>query len=655
MPESPDLDPSELQRRLNTRIAELTAAHKRIEEMRGELGKMAELKKKLKSVREERDTLKASAEYRFGRKITLPFKKLFGRGRARSAAVPAAEERPALPSYHDWRLAHLPGEADLAHMRKQAQMLQGPRISVVMPVYNTPAIFLEEAVASLRAQVYRNWELIAVDDGSTQLHVRPLLEKLRDQDPRITLFYMPANEGIVAASNAGLRIAGGEIIALLDHDDWLEPDALFEIAKAALAGGDFIYTDEDKVDEAGYFSQPFFKPDWDSDGLLSCNYCCHFTAIKRSLIEEIGGFRAGFDGAQDYDLILRATEKARKIVHIPRAVYHWRITAQSTAHRASAKPEAITAGARALSDAIKRRGLDATVETAPGGARYRVKYRIREPKKISVLIPTRDRLELLSRCVESLVAHTDWASCEIVIVDNGSTDPATLRYLAQTKHKVLKYEGPFNFAAICNFGVRETDGDWILLLNNDTEFTDPAWLSAMAEHVQRPEIGAVGAMLLFPNGLVQHAGVVLTERDVAAHAYMNFPADSMENGGQLQMSRGYSIVTAACMLVRREVYQKLGGLDEVNYAVAYNDVDFCLRLREAGYNVVYTPFARIIHHESASRGYGKGNPREAKTMRERWASLITSDPFSNPNIRRSEADFGPLSRYGPDHKKTDGK
>jgi GT2 family glycosyltransferase len=359
---------------------------------------------------------------------------------------------------------------------------------------------------------------------------------------------------------------------------------------------------------------------------------------------EIGGFRPGFDGAQDYELFLRATERARRIEHVPRVLYHWRISPQSTALNSNRKPAAVGNGARALEEAIHRRGMDAIVESTGAGARYRVRHHIGKPGKISILIPTRDRADLLSRCLETLEAHTDWPAYEVVILDNGSTDPAATRLLRQTRHRVEKYEGPFNFAAICNFGVRVCDGESVLFLNNDTEFADAAWLAAMAEHAQRPEVGAVGAMLLFPTGMVQHAGVVLAEADVATHAYLNYPAESMENGGMLRMVRNYSAVTAACMLTRRAVFEEVGGLDERNFAVSYNDVDYCLRLRERGYSIVYTPHARVIHHESASRGYDRSNPDESRMMRERWAAVLAHDPFNNPNLERREGSFGPLSR-----------
>jgi GT2 family glycosyltransferase len=448
------------------------------------------------------------------------------------------------------------------------------------------------------------------------------------------------------ASNAALGMASGEFVAFLDHDDWLEPDALFEMGRLMTAepDADFIYSDEDKVDEAGYFQQPFFKTDWSPDALLSSNYCCHFTAIRRTLLTDIDGFRAGFDGAQDYDLFLRATERSRRILHIPRVLYHWRISDQSTSRSSAQKPAAIGNGAKAVEEAIRRRGLEATVEPGVAGARYRVKYAIKTPPMISIVIPTRDQIDLLSRCLETLEKNTNWPSYEVVIVDNDSSDPAALRFLGNTKHRVVKYEGPFNFSAICNFGGRAGRGEMVLFLNNDTEFTDPEWLSAMAEHAQRPEVGAVGAMLVFPNGLVQHGGVVLSDTDAPLENYFNYPADSFENGGMLQMIRNYSAVTAACMLMRRAVFEEVGGFDEEHFAVSFNDVDLCLRVRDRGYSIVYTPHARVVHHKSASRGYGRSNPAESRLLREKWAAVLAHDPYNNPNLVRREGSYGPLER-----------
>ena len=358
-----EADPAELARRLETRLAELAAAQKRIQELREQLTKT---RGKLQTVLKERDALKHSAEYRVGRKLLQPFRKLARKfGAVRPPIDPPPDPAQVRPSYHDWRLTQLPSPSRLQEMREESRAFATqPLISIVMPVYNTPLLMLEEAVESLRAQAYENWELIAVDDASPEPHVLPFLEKSSAADSRIVIHSMEENGGIAIASNAALALARGDFVAFLDHDDWLEPDALFHVARliAAQPEADFIYTDEDKVDETGLFQQPFFKTDWDPDALLSCNYCCHFTAIRRSLVEQIGGFRAGFEGAQDYDLFLRATERARVILHIPRVLYHWRISAMSTARHSSTKPAAIGNGARAIEEAVCRRGLDATVE-----------------------------------------------------------------------------------------------------------------------------------------------------------------------------------------------------------------------------------------------------------------------------------------------------
>lgn len=653
MQSPPPHDPSEpsredLERRLETRLAELAAAHRRIEEGFETARALKETKRKLKQMRAERDALRDSLEYRFGRKIVLPFRKIarriFGGKNAAVSDGSAAGESKAAPSYHQWLLAQRPSAEALGAMRREAaQFSAQPLISILTPVFDTPLTMLEEAVESVRAQVYENWELLLVDDASTDARIAPALAAFSKKDARIKTTRLAQNSGIAAASNAALALARGEWIGLLDHDDFLEPDALFSVVKQLFADpkADLVYSDEDKIDETGLFQKPFFKPGWSPEALLSNNYICHFTILRRALMEEIGGFRAGFDGAQDYDLFLRATERARRILHVPRVLYHWRISSHSTSSSAAQKPEAIENGARALSEALARRGIRASVEQTGKGARYRVRREIAEPKKIAILIPTKDRADLLSRCVESIVEKTDYPGYEIVIIDNGSAEPETARFFKNLppRARVLRYPGPFNFSAINNFAVRQTDAPWILFLNNDTEVLHADWLSAMAGHVQRPEVGAVGAKLIFPDGTVQHAGVVLAEKNLATHAFLGAPAESFENGGQLQMARNYSAVTAACMMTRRDVFEQMGGFDEKALAVAYNDVDYCLRLRAAGYEIIYTPFAQLRHYESASRGYDRANPAESRLMRERWAEVIAHDPFHNENLARAQDAF----------------
>jgi len=632
------MDRDELERRLAIRTAELEAAHHRIEELLEKVNALKSSKTKLSAAKQERDTLRDSPEYRLGRKLVLPFRKL-----ARAITGKKAERAPGVPearpdAYHHWFLSQRASGASLAAMRAAAQGMK-PLISIVMPTYNTPLAMLEEAVSSVRAQAYPHWELVIADDASDNATVPARLRSLAEEEPRIRLKFLERNHGIALASNAAMAMAQGDFVGLLDHDDWLEPDALYEAARLIEADPetDLVYTDEDKIDANGLFQQPFFKPDWSPDMLLSTNYLCHFTVIRRTLLEKAGGFREGFDGAQDYDLFLRATEAARAIQHVPRILYHWRVSAHSTAGATQQKPAAIPSGLTALRQALERRGIEGEVSQAGQGARYRVRRTIAEAKKITIIIPARDRVELVQRCVESITTRTDYPNYEIVIADNGSTDPATRRYYETLGRRILPYPGPFNYSAINNFAVRETDAPWILFLNNDTEVINADWLSSMAEHIQRPEVGAVGARLLYPDGTVQHAGVILTEKATAIHPYCHARAKSSENGGSLQMVRNYSAVTAACMLTRRDVFEQAGGFDEMQLAVAYNDVDYCLKLRRAGLAIVYTPFAQLYHYESASRGRGRSDPAEGRILRARWPETVARDPFGNETLARYEA------------------
>ena len=423
---SPEPDLTELERRLATRTAELAGAHRRIEELLVKADALKENKRKLAAMRQERDALRGSAEYRLGRKLLTPFKKL-ARAFTGKKAEPVAEQREDADAYHRWFLGKRPSPAGLAAMRSESEALQSPMlISIAMPVYNPPLPMLQEALESVRSQVYPHWELLIADDASDDPQLAACLRKAAE-DPRIRVKFLEKNVGIAQATNAAIAMATGEFIGLLDHDDWLEPEALFEMARAirGTPDADVLYSDEDKIDAAGRFHQPFFKPDWSPDALLSSNYLCHFTVLRRSLLEKLGSFRAGFEGAQDYDLFLRATEQARQIAHVPKVLYHWRTSSHSTSGAARQKPAAIESGARALDEAIRRRGISGGVETVGNGARYRVRRTVSEARKIAIIIPTRDRLELLARCVESIAALTDYPNYEIVIVDNDSLEEAT--------------------------------------------------------------------------------------------------------------------------------------------------------------------------------------------------------------------------------------
>ena len=431
----------------------------------------------------------------------------------------------------------------------------------------------------------------------------------------------------------------GDWIGLLDHDDLLEPDALFQTAKLLQQhpDADLIYSDEDKLTDVG-FDAPFLKPDWSPDFFLSCNYVSHFTTIRRSLVRRLGGFRPDYDFAQDYDLYLRVVSRTARIHHIPRVLYHWRRSAGSTSANIRCKPQALDAARRALSAYLARAGQPGHVAVDWRTHGFRIRREIAEEKKIAIIIPTRDRIDLLARCIASVEEKTTYHNYEIVVVDNDSQSPEAREYFHQTRHQVLRFSGPFNYSAINNFAVEQTGAPWLLFLNNDAEVIENEWLTAMAEHVQRPEVGAVGARLLFRDDTIQHAGIVLGVRGTAKHAFCGFPAEHPGVCRQLQVTRNYSAVTAACLLTRRDVFESVGGFDEERLPVIFNDVDLCLKMRRAGYLIVYTPFAKLYHDESASRRRSV-EPAETEILRERWPEVVEHDPYYNPNLSRAQADF----------------
>jgi GT2 family glycosyltransferase len=596
----------ELQRRLETRLAELSAAHQRIDELNEKAQALKETKQKLKKTRDERDMLQRSLEWRIGRKIIAPFRKIRKFFRTADEAKRPPDERVGLP----WWLQHRPTNSQLEAQRRDTSA-GPPLVSVILQSDAAPIDAVAETVASIVAQTCGRWQLLVAASMEKQSALQT-----RFRDDRIKVC-VSVGENDPACPD----MATGEFIALLRAGDLLEPHALHEMVQAFSPQTDLIYSDEDLI-ISGKPCEPRFKPDWSPDLLLSANYLGTFTLIRRTLAEELGGFRPAFAGAEDFDLFLRVTEKARSICHIPKVLWH--------RARATVSTPVAAAETGALASALQRRGVDAKVEPGRFTGCYRVRYAIHSTRKISVIIPTRDRTELLSRCIESFVAKTAYPHYEIVIIDNNSQLPETLDYLRNQPHRVLSYPGPFNYAAICNYGVRETDGEWILFLNNDTEILDADWLTAMAEHVQRPGVGAVGALLLYPEGTVQHAGVVLREDGIATHAYLGCSPDA-ESAIQLHTVCNYSAVTGACLLVRREVFERCGGFDEKDFVVIFNDVDFCLRLVEQGFRNIFTPHARLLHHESATRGV-QFRPVEAKLMRQRWGRFIAHDPCSNPNL-----------------------
>ncbi len=529
---------------------------------------------------------------------------------------------------------------EIAALRTESHgFVYQPCISIITPVFNTPVAWLTECVESVLAQAYEKWELILIDDDSTDPEMLKVLRELGARDSRIVLAKDEKRGGISAASNRGLALAGGEWVGFLDHDDLLEPDALFHNVKWLQdhRDADLIYSDEDKLTEQG-FDSPIFKPDWSPDYFLSCNYICHFTLVRCELMQKIGGFRSEFDGAQDYDLFLRIIEQTNRIDHVPRVLYHWRRSLTSTADNIRRKPGSLETGRLALEAYLERQQESGHVTVDWRTHAYWIKRQLTEARKISIIIPARDRVDLLARCLESLTSKTSYAPYEIVVVDNDSQSEEARAYFSHFKHRLLRYSGPFNFSAMNNFAVEQTDSPWLLFLNNDTEVIEGDWLTIMAEHVQRPEVGAVGPRLLYPDDTVQHAGIVVGVGGIAEHAFRGLPAEAPGVCRQLQTTRNYSAVTGACLLTRRDVFDEVGGFDEERLPVTFSDVDLCLKMRRAGYRVVYTPFAKLYHHESGTRRPAV-EPLETEVMRERWPDVLEHDPYYNPNLSRERADF----------------
>lgn len=538
---------------------------------------------------------------------------------------------------------------DRASSRRRLRALpRHPLISVLMPVFNPELRFLRAAIESVKRQVYQRWELCMADDASTHPGVRSILEEAARSDRRINVTFRETNGHISAASNSALHLATGEWCALLDHDDELAEDALAAVAREISEHPDagLIYSDEDKIDEENARTNPFFKTDWNPELFLGQNYINHLGVYRRDLLRTIGGFREGFEGSQDYDLALRVIEQLRpgQIRHIPRVLYHWRTAAGSLAGVVDAKPYARDAARRAIADHLRRCAIGGRVEPCPENPEsHRVVYALPpDLPLVSVIILTRDRVALLEQCVGSVRERSDYPNVEIVVVDNDSTDPATLHFLDQLvrdgRSQVLREPGEFNFSRLNNIAAAAAKGDLLGFVNNDIEGDEPGWLSEMVSHVVRPEVGVVGARLWYPDGTLQHGGVVLGLGGVAGHAHMRIPRGHPGYFNRAFLQGNYSAVTAACMLVRREVFRELDGFNERELGVNFNDVDFCLRVREKGLQIVWTPYANLIHHESASRGHHRSADERAQFTREvtymqwKWGAELMTDPFYSPNL-----------------------
>ncbi len=522
----------------------------------------------------------------------------------------------------------------------------GPRFSIVTPVYETPASVLRATLKSVRRQGFADWELCLVDDGSEQPHVREILDEAGRDDPRIRVAYREENGGIVEASNDALAMARGEFVVLLDHDDKLHPDALALVDEAiqATPEADYVYTDEDKIDPAGRHSGPFFKPDWSPERLRTQMYTCHMSVLRRSLVQEVGGFDPEFEGSQDWDLVLKVTERARAVLHVPRVLYHWRMLETSAAGGGEeAKPWAFEAGTRAVQAHCDRIGLAARVERDPETSGvYHLQPALDRHPPVSIVIPTAgqtrevrfERVVLVTHCVRSIVETSTYDDYEIVCVVDDSTDPAVLdelRMIGGDRLRLVRYDRKFNFSAKVNLGAVRSEGEHLLILNDDMEVVTPDWIERMVMYSDMPEIGAVGARLLWEDGRLQHAGVLFENGGLPGHIYRGFSGEFRGYSNNVLVAQNYMAVTGACLMTRREAFEQAGGLTPT-LPVNYNDMDYCLKLRSQGLRVVYDPDTVLYHFESSSRS-SEVEDWEKDLLVDRWLPLTAVDPYTNPNLR----------------------
>ena len=533
-----------------------------------------------------------------------------------------------------------------------------PLLSIVMPVYNPPVDFFIAALDSVLAQLYPYWELCIADDASTDSRIAEIIKDYIDKDSRIKVVFRSKNGHICEASNSALGLATGDFIVLLDQDDLLPNHALYHVAVEINRYPDvkLIYSDEDKINELGHRVNPYFKSDWNSDLFYAQNMFSHLGVYQTELARGVGGFRLGFEGSQDYDLVLRCIKQVsiESIRHIPRVLYHWRIHSGSTALSHSNKDYASLAGWRALQEHFNESLVKVKTTKVPGA--YRIVYPL--PDKlplVSLIIPTRDQVGMLRKCIDSLQKKTTYPHFEVLVLDNQSQDPSTLAYLnslnRDSRFKVIPYNAPFNYSAINNYAVSLARGEIIGLVNNDIEVISADWLHEMVSHALRSEVGAVGAKLLYSDNTIQHAGVILGISGLAGHSHKYYDENSCGYFHRPRLTQTLSAVTAACLLVRTELYKQVGGLDEKNLTIAFNDVDFCLKLREAGFQNIYTPYAKLYHHESISRGQENSPEKQARFlsevafMQKKWGEILNNDPYYNPNLTNQSDDFSLANYY----------
>jgi len=533
-----------------------------------------------------------------------------------------------------------------------------PLISVITPVYNVSPQHLDKCIESVLNQIYTDWELCLYDDCSTNKETIECLRKWQNYDNRIKIRFGEKNQHISLASNEAIKMAGGDFIGMLDNDDELTPNALLEVATAIDEYPDinFIYSDEDFINPNGNYFQPHFKSDFNRSLLLSHNYITHFAVIKRKIGDDLGWFRKGYEGAQDHDLFLRIIDVTRKIHHIPKVLYHWRQTETSTSFNYKEKSYANLAARKALTDYAERNNIEMELLDGPNLGVYRFKRKIITDKKVSIIVPFKDQVHFLKDCVNSILKNIEYQNWELLLVSNNSTKKETFEYLSHVKRKdsrikVLEYNVPFNFSAINNWAVKQCDGEYILLLNNDIKAFSKHWLEAMIEHIQQKSVGVVGAKLLYSDNTIQHAGVIIGVQGVAGHSHKFCPDMSTGYFYRPVVIQELSAVTGACLLTKRELWEKVGGLNETDLKIAFNDIDYCLKIRELGYDVVYTPYAKLYHYESKSRG-AEDTPEkqqrfieECKYMIEKWGTNRIPDPFYNINLTLKSENFSLRAKY----------
>lgn len=548
--------------------------------------------------------------------------------------------------YEPWFEENRASEAELERQRK-AKWKNPVTISIAVPLYRTPEPYLRQMIQSVLDQTYPFWELCLADGSPREEDLSEILAEYASADARIRVRRLEKNEGIAANTNEAVKMAQGAYIGLLDHDDVLAPDALYEVASAIEAGEktgrkspELLYTDEDKVsaDLKEHF-QPNLKPDFSPDLLRSNNYICHFLTVSRKLLDRVGGLDAAYDGAQDYDFILRCTEEAEGICHIPKILYHWRTHAQSTADNPISKQYAYDAGRRAIEAHLRRCGLDGEVSQKKDFGFYRVRYKVEGSPLISIIIPNKDEKETLKKCINSILEKSSYRNFEIIIVENNSKTKEIFEYYKEIDGRngihVVYWDSSFNYSAINNFGIRHAKGEYLLCLNNDMEVISSDWMEELLGHCQRPGTGIVGARLYYPDDTIQHAGIIVGLGGVAGNVFTGLKRGHTGYMHRESLQQDLSAVTAACILVRREAYEAAGGFEE-KLAVAFNDVDFCLKVRDRGYLVVYDPYVELYHYESKSRGAEDTREKaerfqtEIEYMRTRWTSILKNgDPYYN--------------------------